>query len=165
MSADIRYPRAHGETSATYRPGSTPPDLEFPSGTTVGYLATGATTDGLFGLYRWAMSAARGGARPHVHRTFAESFFVLAGSIQVYDGHRWLDTTAGDFVHVPAGAVHGFRNESGEPAAMLIHFAPGVPREAYFEGLAEHARTGPPPEPELAEFFRTHDNVWVEEVP
>ena len=37
--------------------------------------------------------------------------------------------------NVPIGGVHGFRNESGEPATMLLHFAPGAPREGYFEGL------------------------------
>jgi uncharacterized RmlC-like cupin family protein len=26
----------------------------------------------------------------------------------------------GDFVHVPEGGVHVFRNESGEPASMLL---------------------------------------------
>ena len=35
--------------------------------------------------------------------------------------------------------MHGFRNESGEPASMLMLFAPGAPREAYFEGLVELA--------------------------
>ena len=38
----------------------------------------------------------------------------------------------------PPGGLHGFRNESGA-ASMLLHFAPGAPREAYFEGLARAA--------------------------
>ena len=64
-------------------------------------------------------------------------------------------------MHVPEGGIHGFRNESGAPASMLIHFSPGAPREGYFEGLAEFARSGRPGPEELAEFYRVHDNVWL----
>ena len=158
-----RYTGEKAEVSATYRPASEPPDLVFPSGNVVEYLATGASTDGLFGLYRWTMSPARSGARPHFHRTMAESFFVLAGTIRFYDGRAWIDGRPGDFLHVPPGGLHGFGNESGEPASMLIQFAPGAPRERYFESLAEHARSGPPPEPALSAFFIEHDNLWVDE--
>ena len=41
---------------------------------------------------------------------------------------------------MPIGGVHGFRNESGEPASMLLLFTPGAPREDYFETLADAAR-------------------------
>jgi hypothetical protein len=41
-----------GDVSAVYRPADTPPELVNPSGTRVDYLATGASTNGLFGLYR-----------------------------------------------------------------------------------------------------------------
>jgi hypothetical protein len=44
---------------------------------------------------------------------------------------------------------------------MLIHFAPGAPREGYFEGNARFAASGRPGEDELAEFYRVHDNHWV----
>ena len=100
------------------------------------------------------------GPGPHFHRTLAESFYVLVGTIRIYDGTRWVDTEPGDFVHVPPGGLHGFRNESGEPASMLIHFAPGAPREGYFEGLAEWSVKGRPSEAEVEEFYRFHDNHW-----
>ena len=57
--------------------------------------------------------------------------------------------------------MHGFRNESGDPASLLIHFAPGAPREAYFEGLARFAREGRPSDEELAAFYLEHDNHSV----
>ena len=50
--------------------------------------------------------------------------------------HR-LEDGHGDFLYVPPGGVHGFRNKADEPASMLMLFAPGAPREHYFEGLAE----------------------------
>jgi mannose-6-phosphate isomerase-like protein (cupin superfamily) len=147
-----------GEASATYRSADHKPELTYANGNTVHYLATGASTAGQFGLYRWNMGPAASGPGPHFHRSISESFFILAGSVRIYDGTRWIDTGPGDFVHVPAGGIHGFRNESGAPASMLLHFAPGAPREGYFEGLVDLAtRT----DEERAEFFRAHDNLWL----
>ncbi|HYN96382.1 MAG TPA: cupin domain-containing protein [Pilimelia sp.] len=153
-----RYLGEGGEVTATYRPAGQAPDLSYASGTTVHYLATGAATDGLFGLYRWEMSGAPSGPGPHFHRSISESFFILSGSVRIYDGTRWLDTVPGDFVHVPAGGIHAFRNESGEPASMLLQFAPGSPRERYFEGLVELAGMSAE---ERSEFFLRHDNHWL----
>ena len=45
---------------------------------------------------------------------------------------------------------------------MLILFAPGAPREGYFEGLVEIAhREQKPSEAEMQEFFARHDNIWL----
>ncbi len=54
--------------------------------------------------------------------------------------------------------MHGFRNESGEPASMLILFTPVAPREDYFERVAT---TSAMTEEEQAEFFLRHDTFWV----
>jgi quercetin dioxygenase-like cupin family protein len=159
---DKRYHGEGGEVSATYRPSSTAPDITYASGTTCDYLATGASTDGLFGLYRWSMPAKASGPGPHFHRTMAESFYVLLGTVKLYDGREWLDAQAGDFVHVPVGGLHGFRNDSEAPASMLIHFAPGAPREAYFEGLARWATEGRPSPEAVEAFYAEHDNLFVE---
>ena len=43
----------------------------------------------------------------------------------------------------------------------LIRFAPGAPREAYFEGLAAWAKRGRPRDEAAAEFYRRHDNIWI----
>jgi mannose-6-phosphate isomerase-like protein (cupin superfamily) len=153
---DQRYLGDTGEVTASLRRVASEPDLVYQSGTTVHYLATGSSTGGLFGLYRWTMGERPGGPDPHFHKTIAESFFILDGSVRIYTGEEWVDTRPGDFVHVPPGGVHAFRNESG-PAAMLIHFAPGAPREDYFEGLAEFARSGQPGDEQMAEFLRQHD--------
>ncbi len=105
-------------------------------------VATGALTDGHYGLFRWEMGATPGGASPHYHRTFSEAFYVLQGTVGLYDGTDWREGTAGDFLYLPLGAIHGFRNESGAPATMLILFAPAPPREAYFRELAERIASG-----------------------
>ena len=41
---------------------------------------------------------------------------------------------------------------------MLIHFAPGAPREAYFEGLNDLDALS---EDEKTAFFVAHDNLYV----
>jgi hypothetical protein len=64
---------------------------------------------------------------------------------------------------VPPGGIHGFRNDSGAPVSFLIHFAPGAPREGYFEGLVRFALEGRPSPEDLAEFYRFHDNIWLED--
>ena len=153
-----RYHGTGGEHSATYRSADHEPDLTYPAGTTVHYLATGAATGGDFGLYRWDMGAEPSGPGPHFHRTISESFFILSGTVRIFDGDEWLKATPGDFVHVPAGGVHGFRNESGQPASMLLLFAPGAPREGYFEGLLTLAGAD---ESERGAFFAAHDNHWL----
>ncbi|CAN5813627.1 MAG: cupin domain-containing protein [Acidimicrobiia bacterium] len=153
-----RYHGSTGEVSARLRPGTNEPDLVRTSGTEVHYLATGASTGGLFGLYRWSMGPAQGGAEPHFHRTISESFYILSGSVRVYNGKEWLNAEVGDFMHVPPGGIHAFSNESDAAASMLIHFAPGAPRESYFENLN---RLGEMSEFEREAFFVAHDNHYL----
>jgi mannose-6-phosphate isomerase-like protein (cupin superfamily) len=157
-----RYGGEAGEASATLRRTSAPADITYANGTTADYLATSESTGGLFGLYRWNMSGEPSGPGPHFHRTLAESFYVLSGSVRIFDGTTWIDAKPGDFVHVPPGGIHGFRNESGAPASMLIHVAPGAPREPYFEGLARWAVEGRPDKDQVEAFYEEHDNTWVE---
>lgn len=152
-----RYLGETGEFSATYRPAGAAPELTYASGNTVHYLATGASTNGQFGLYRWVMGPQPSGPDPHFHRSISESFYILSGSVRIFDGRRWIDAEPGDFVHVPEGGVHAFRNESGAPAQMLLHFAPGAPREAYFEGLPDLSKLTAD---ERAAFMFEHDTFW-----
>jgi mannose-6-phosphate isomerase-like protein (cupin superfamily) len=155
-----RYFGESGEVSSVFRAADHPAELLFPNGGSADYLATGASTGGRFGLYQWNMAAGRSGPGPHFHKTISESFYILSGTVSLYNGESWIDATPGDFLYVPEGGVHGFRNVSGEPASMLLLFAPGAPREAYFEGLAT---LGELSEEERRAFFEAHDNYWVEE--
>ena len=155
-----KYHGESGEASATLHRADDPAELVYPSGVEVHYLAQGATTKGEFGLYRWDFSPRRTGPDPHFHKTISESFYVLSGTVSLYDGTGWKDATANDFLFVPEGGLHGFRNESGEPASMLILFAPGAPREDYFETLA-HIAENPMTPDERAAFMLRHDTFWT----
>ena len=54
----------------------------------------------------------------------AESFYVLSGEAQALleteVGLQWQTLRPGDFIHIPGGAKHAWRNVSGEPMAALI---------------------------------------------
>jgi mannose-6-phosphate isomerase-like protein (cupin superfamily) len=158
---EARYLGEKGETTAVYRPVGDKADLEIGVVTRVHYLATGASTNGDFGLYRWEMGVQQSGAGAHFHRTITESFFILSGTVRVFNGEQWMDATPGDFVHVPPGGVHGFRNESGEPASFLLLFTPGAPREAYFETLAEIASGRKFTPEDWKELYQRHDQYMV----
>lgn len=152
-----RYAGDTGEISARHRASGAEPDL-VSDPITYHYLATSASTGGEFGLYRLDMGPAPAGPSTHFHRSISESFFILSGTMRLFDGANWIDATAGDFLYVPVGGLHAFRNESGKPASLLLLFAPGAPREGYFEGLSAVAEMT---DAERADFFRRHDNHWV----
>jgi mannose-6-phosphate isomerase-like protein (cupin superfamily) len=83
----------------------------------VRFVAPGAATRGQFGLFEWNMQPRTGGADAHFHKTFSESFFVTSGTVELYDGNRWVPARSGDFLYVPMGGVHGFRALSDEPSS------------------------------------------------
>jgi mannose-6-phosphate isomerase-like protein (cupin superfamily) len=130
--------------------------------TTARFVATGTLTDGRFGLFRWDMTASSGGAAPHFHKTISESFYVVSGSVELFDGSSFVPGRPGDFLYVPERGVHGFRNVSGEDASILILFAPGGPREDYFRELTARlaAKVDAGPE-ERAAFLARHDQYEV----
>lgn len=101
-------------------------------------------------------------AGPHFHRTFAESFHVLAGSVELYDGRTWTTNGPDDHLLVPEGGIHAFRNPGPQPARMLMMSTPGVRREAYFRELVEVVRAGHEMSAqEWTELFARHDQYMV----
>ena len=153
-----RYLGEHGEITAVFRPSDNAPPLTQP-GNRILYLATQASTQGEFGLYRVDMGPRSPGPSTHFHRTISESFFVLSGSVELYNGDRWVRAGEGDFLYVPVGGLHAFKNDSADPASMLLLFSPGAPREEYFEKVAEMAKRGGQ---EFADFLVRHDSYFVD---
>lgn len=153
-----RYRGVAGEASAWIRRHDTEPEIRYRSGGSCEYLATGDRTGTTFGLYRWTFGPEESGPEPHFHRSITESFYVLSGEVAFFDGAGWQTSRPGDFLHVPEGGLHGFKGADG--ATMLLMFAPGAPREDYFETLA--ALSGNPmSEQERVEFMLRHDTYWV----
>ena len=149
-----------GELSATLRTAADVETLDT-SGVSMRFVATADLTRGEFGLFLREMAPHAGGPEPHFHRTFSESFYVLEGTVKFFDGEMWVDGTAGDFLYVPRGGIHAFRNESDAPAKMVMVFTPGS-REQFFREAAEIRESGRELTPqEWTEFYARHDQYMV----
>jgi quercetin dioxygenase-like cupin family protein len=138
----VSYRKDAGEVSASFRSTGEVPSVTYPWGTHVRFTAPGSATNGQYGLFEWNMTEARGGADPHFHKRFSESFYVMEGIVRLFNGESWIEAAKGDFLYVPQGGIHAFSNDSGAPARMLILFAPAPPREKYFEELAAIRSSG-----------------------
>ncbi len=70
-----------------------------------------------------------GGPPPHRHRREDATFYVLEGTPTFHlEGERVV-AIPGDFVNVPKGTPHSFRNASLEPVRMVLTFTPaGIER-------------------------------------
>jgi quercetin dioxygenase-like cupin family protein len=146
------------EPTVTVHWAADPPDIAGPPD--VRFVAPGSVTAGRYGLFEYRMAAHSPGPRPHYHRTFSESFYVLSGELTIFDGQAWSAFGVGDYVHVADGGVHAFRNDGDDPAAFLILFAPGIARERFFTELSELRRSGQElSTQQWVEFYARHDQV------
>jgi RimJ/RimL family protein N-acetyltransferase/quercetin dioxygenase-like cupin family protein len=111
------------------------------------FLATDEDTGGRYALWE-AIVPPGGGPPPHVHSREEEGFYVLEGEITfVVNGER-IVAAAGTFANMRVGTPHSFKNESGQPARMLISVAPAGLEQMFVEvgvPLAEGATTALPP--------------------
>jgi len=111
------------------------------------FLAVGEDTNGKYAL--WESVVPPGGGPPlHVHSREEEGFYVLEGEITFQIGGERLVAGAGTFANMPVGTPHSFKNESNQPAMMLISVAPAGLERMFFEvgqRVAEGASTAAPP--------------------
>jgi len=96
------------------------------------FLATGEETNGQYALIE-AIVPPGGGPPPHVHSREEEGFYILEGVITFTVGEKRIVATAGMFANMPVGTTHSFKNESGQPARMLISAAPAGLEQMFFE--------------------------------
>ena len=74
----------------------------------------------------------------HVHHESDETFYVLEGEVEFLLGDETTLAGPGDFVNVPRGTVHRFRNTGTETARLVLTFTPaGI--ERWFEETLERA--------------------------
>jgi quercetin dioxygenase-like cupin family protein/ketosteroid isomerase-like protein len=86
--------------------------------------ATGATTNGAFGLVENVMPP--GFASPyHTHHLEDEAFYVLEGEMAFVCGGHWTLAGPGTYVFGPREIPHGFKVLGNAPARLLLLCAPG----------------------------------------
>jgi quercetin dioxygenase-like cupin family protein len=111
------------------------------------FLATSDDTEGKYAFWH-AIVPPGGGPPPHVHSREEESFYLLEGEITFYVGDERRVATAGTFAAVPIGMLHRFKNESSDPASMLISVVPAGLERMFMEcgvPIARGSLAAPPP--------------------
>jgi quercetin dioxygenase-like cupin family protein len=118
-------------------------------GDRVNFLVTGAQSSGACFIIE-GLASPGGGPPPHIHYFEDESFYILEGSITVEADGRTFQASPGDFIHIPRGTVHSFRNEGTVDAKALIVISPAGPAgmQRFFEEsffLVTDRLASPPP--------------------
>jgi quercetin dioxygenase-like cupin family protein len=100
-------------------------------GNLIRFHANSADTGGAYSLVE-TLTAPGAGAPPNRHPGEDEAFYVLDGTFEfMVEGQTTIATT-GQFVKIPDGAVHAFRNAGTAPGRMLILNAPGRMHDLFF---------------------------------
>jgi quercetin dioxygenase-like cupin family protein len=92
-------------------------------GDRITFLITGAENGGAFFMAEVSVVPG-GGPPPHVHNREDESFYLQQGTLAVQVGDKALNISAGDFIHMPRGVVHSFKNVGEETAKFLMVATP-----------------------------------------
>ena len=136
------------QNQVKYVPAETGPMYCGP-GDRVTFLVTGAES-GEAAFILEAMAPPGGGPPPHIHHFEDESFYVLQGSVTVQAAGRTFQASPGDFIHIPRGTVHSFRNNGTVDAKALVVVSPAGPaglqrffKESFYPATDRSA--SPPP--------------------
>lgn len=113
--------------------------------------------DGTFSLTETVIAPGFPGPVLHRHETFADSFYVLEGTLTVRVGDATVEAAPGSFVFVPPGTAHTFSNPGAQPVRLLNLMAPGG-FEQYLKEVARSLPAGAPPDPAaMAEIASRYD--------
>lgn len=111
------------------------------------FRARSVATGGSFTVIE-VRTAPGAGAPPHT-QTDQESFLILEGTYEITRDGKVLTCRPGDFVHIPPGMVHSFRNPTEAVGKMLLINFPGDLHEKFFtlvaDPLAPNSTDFPPP--------------------
>jgi mannose-6-phosphate isomerase-like protein (cupin superfamily) len=124
-------------------------------------LADADDTDGKLTSNLTHFEPGNAGAPPHHHTRGAELFYVLDGSLQMLLGDEVAVLGRGDFVVVPPGVHHAFAPAAGSGADVLIVFAPGTERFAYYR-LLDRLHQGDATVQDLYDTQDRFDNHYVD---
>lgn len=132
--------RAAGTAPAVYGPG----DIYL-------MFVTGKESNNVFFQFE-AIVPEGGGPPPHIHSREDETFYVVSGSLEILLGDKTYQAKAGDFVYIPRGTVHQFKNVGKDKAVQFVTFSPaGMDKffEEVFPEVKDKKATPPPITDEL----------------
>ena len=126
------------------------------------YLVTGAESAGSYFTLIVDVGP-EAGPPPHIHHLEEEQFYILEGQLTYSVGDQIFEVRTGDFIHIPRGTVHSFRN-GPKPSRLLATFAPaGI--EGFFREVGDRVDDrlkSPPPVTEavIARFVAAEAGSW-----
>ncbi|MCC2604758.1 cupin domain-containing protein [Planctobacterium marinum] len=88
------------------------------------------------------------GAPPHVHLNEDEHFYVLEGKVDFLQEDKIIPVEKGGLVVLPRGSLHGFWNDSEQPARLLLVVSPGE-FASFFDNVVAEIRKQNPDRPDL----------------
>jgi mannose-6-phosphate isomerase-like protein (cupin superfamily) len=99
----------------------------------------------------------------HIHRGAAEAFYVLAGEYLIFINDEETRCSAGSFVYIPAGTVHGFR--VGQLLSKKLNLYVPQAMVGYFDDLAAAISSGRTDDERLNEIAERYGMEVVGPVP
>ncbi len=97
----------------------------------------------------------------HVHCEQDELFYILDGELTLDSLAGSMTAGPGAFVHIPRGAVHGFRNVGDRPVSMVVAVTPGGRLEAMFRDLDAAETEGRLTPEAMADITARHDTMML----
>lgn len=88
------------------------------------FKADGAESANRYSISEWWLEPRTTGPGAHSHEE-DDLFYVLAGTMSIMIGDRWVHAPAGSFVLVPGGVTHDFENRGDMRSGVLNISAPG----------------------------------------
>ncbi len=85
---------------------------------------TSEDTNGMYSVFEDIVPPGAGPV-PHTHTREDETLFVLEGSLTAWLGGQRHELSEGDFVHMPRGVEHYFKNLTEKHTRMLLTYTPG----------------------------------------
>ena len=155
---DTQDPR-YSTSGAVHVPAGEGPTTWF-AGDTYTIKASGESTNGSLGLVDATVPPGSGPVA-HIHTRTDEAFYVLSGQLEILDGARTFIAGTGDFVFIPRGTRHRFKNTGVHGARMLFLFTPGGDEGVFRYG--DQPQPGHPPPVWTAERFKTPEIVRFNE--
>lgn len=62
--------------------------------------------------------------KPHYHKYHSESIYVLEGEGIFYLGSKKMNLVVGDYILIPQGIIHSYKNQGTNPSKILSIQAP-----------------------------------------
>lgn len=137
-----------------------------PIGGAIALMVRDAATHGSLSVYDNVIPAHAPGPRRRRHLRHDEIFYVITGTLAVEIEGETHTASAGSFVLIPRGMAHRPSNPTGEPAHMLLMFAPGGMDTFFVDAAERHIQLGGSPDavppPGLAGFCEQYGFAYAD---